>query len=381
MASDRDSCPTAEDVASHADSSTSSESEETDDEDLLHVHIGAPTGCDPPPKQFFRLRDKYVAKLFAVDGQDHKSLFCGTVGTYNQQKKQHAVNYEDKTTFLYTANEVMAMIETFEYWYDKVSHGGRTMPRRKASPYIVKVHRREQIQKQAKKTKSVRLTSASASAAASATNFDDEDTNDEDEDDEDERAVAMGVAIRKMKVKELQQECAKAMLNESGLKAELQARLLEHYKCKDVQTEVRKGKHKCKWERKQFPAPPTPFTDEDFNAASLDIHLDSFPDAVPSPGECYDFYVTDEMWELGRSCTNMYPTTLRSQMQPPPWHSAKKPWPPKWTETPWIFTPEQFKDNTVALYMLGLKHKGKDDLRAMFGSDEFYREDWLKDTG
>ena len=239
-------------------------------------------------------------------------------------KKKHEVNYEDNTTVLYTANEVMAIIETFEFWYEKVSRGGRTMPRRKASPYIVKAHRREQIQKQAKKAKSVPLASSSAAAAASATNFDDEDADDEDEED-DERAIAMGVAIKKMKVKELRQECAKAMLNESGLKAELQDRLLQHYKCKDVQTEVRKGKHKCKWERKQFPAPPTPFTDEDFNAESLKEHLPSFPDAVPSPGECYGFYMTDDMWELGRSCTNMYPTTLRSQMQPPPWHSAKKP--------------------------------------------------------
>ena len=29
--------------------------------------------------------------------------------------------------------------------------------------------------------------------------------------------------------------------------------------------------------------------------------------------------------------------------------------------------------------MFGLKHKGRDDLRSMFGSDEFYKEEWIKD--
>ena len=88
-----------------------------------------------------------------------------------------------------------------------------------------------ETQRETKKTKSVPLASVSAAAAASATNLDDYDADDEDEED-DERAIAMGVAIKKMKVKELRQECAKAMLNESDLKAELQDRLLQHYKCK-----------------------------------------------------------------------------------------------------------------------------------------------------
>mgnify|MGYP003331237136 CR=1 FL=1 len=32
----------------------------------------------------------------------------------------------------------------------------------------------------------------------------------------------------------------------------------------------------------------------------------------------------------------------------------------------------------TTLYIPGLKYKGKDDLRTMFGSDKFYAEPWLK---
>ena len=371
MADGEDSCPEAIDVETSSSDESSSDLDDTDDEDDLHGNIGAPTGCDPPPKQFFRFRGKFVAKTFAVDGQDHQSLFCGVVGNYDQTTKKHQVNYEDKSTISYSADETMKMIETFEFWYDKVSCGGRMMPRRKAGRYIVKAHRRKQIQKKAKETTIVDLSSTATA------NFSDDDADEESE--EDDRAIAIATSIKKMKVKQLREECVKVMLSDSGLKHALQERLLQHYNCKDVTKEVTKGKHKCKWERKQFPAKPTPFTDNTFNATSLKQHLSSFPDAVPSPGNCYGFYMTDEMWELGRTCTNMYPTTLRSQMQPPPWHSAKKPWPPKWTERPWTFSPQQFKNNTVALYMLGLKHKGKDDLRSMFGSHEFYQEEWLKE--
>ena len=362
---EEDSCPELE---TPSDSDSNDGDTDTDDEDDLHGNIGAPTGCDPPPKQFFRFRGKFVAKAFAVDGQDHQSLFCGIIGNYDQTTKKHEVNYEDKSTISYSADEVMKMIETFELWYNKVSRGGRMMSRSKAGRYIVKAHKREQIQKKAKETTIVDLSSASAAAY---------DADDEEEDND--RAIAMAISIKKMKVKQLREECAKAMLNDSGLKKVLQQRLLQHYKCKDVATEVTKGKHKCKWRRKQFPAAPTPFTDDKFNVTSLKQHLPSFPDAVPSPGECYGFYMTDEMWDLGRTCTNMYPTTLRSQMQPPPWHSPKNPWSPRWTETPWTFSSEEFRNNTVALYKLGLKHKGKDDLRSMFGSDEFYQEEWLKE--
>ena len=172
------------------------------------------------------------------------------------------------------------MIETFEFWYAKVSRGGRTMTRRKTSPYIVKAHRRQQIQKNVKKARLVDL--IPGAAAASTTNFDDEDADDE----EDEARIKKAVAIKKMKVKDLRAECTKLLLNESGLKSELQQRLLQHCQCKDIRQEVTRGKHKCKWERKQYPAPPTPFTDDEFNATSLKGYLPSFPDAVPSPGEC-----------------------------------------------------------------------------------------------
>ena len=40
---------------------------------------------------------------------------------------------------------------------------------------------------------------------------------------------------------------------------------------------------------------------------------------------------------------------------------------------------KQFKVNTAAMYLLGLKHKGKDTLCDMFSTDEFYEEKWLKE--
>ena len=37
--------------------SSESEEQDTDDEEKLHGNISAPTGCDPPPKRFFRFRE------------------------------------------------------------------------------------------------------------------------------------------------------------------------------------------------------------------------------------------------------------------------------------------------------------------------------------
>ena len=370
LTDDDDDLPEAVDVNSSSDSESEESEEEdgSDDEDLLHGIIGPPVGCDPPPKQWFRMRGRFVAKEFAVTGQANPSLFCGVVGTYNQTSKKHDVLFEDNSTLSYYADEITAMITTFEVWYNKVSRGGRAMTRKKASPYIVKAHRRKQIQDAAESTVSLTLPAA---ADASTTTTEEDRSSDE--------LIRMAVEIKKMKLKELRAACGKAMLNESGLKKELQQRLMEHHKCNNIVQETTKGKHACTWERKKFNATPTPFTDERFNVESLTKHLPSFPDAVPEPGECYDFFVTDEMWKLGLGCTNNYPRTIRSQMQPPPWHRANLPWPPKWTETPWQFTMKQFKANTVVLYELGLKHKGKDDLRSMFGSDDLYKEEWLKE--
>lgn len=282
--------------------------EDTDDEDVLHGNIGPPVGCDPPPKQWFRLRGKFVAKEFTVTGQEHLSLFCGVVDSYNQTTKKHDVNYEDESTLSYSADEIGEMIATFDLWYAKVSRGGRTMTRKKAAACIVKAHRRKQVQ-DAAESATVDLTAAPTAAAASAT-MTAEEVNHE--------AVKMAVRIKKMRVKEMREECGKLMLNESGLKKALQERLMQHYKCQNILQETVKGKHACKWERKKFDAAPTPFTDAGFNVRSLIVHLPSFPDAVPSPGECHGFFVTDEMWRLGLECTNYYPRTIRSQMQPPP---------------------------------------------------------------
>ena len=367
---DDDDLPNMVDVSSSSDEESESESEDnTDDEDILHGNIGPPVGCDPPPKQWFRMRGKFIAKEFEVSGQEYPSLFCGVVGCYDQTTKRHEVLYEDESTITYAPDEVREMITTFESWYAKVSCGGRAMTRKQAAPYIVKAHRKKQVQDEAERG-TVDLTAAAASSVTEP---------EKSKEHASHAAIQMAVKIKKMKVKELREECTKAMLDESGLKKALQERLMEHYKCKDILHETTKGKHSCVWTRKTFDATPTPFTDQDFNEKSLAQYLPSFPETMPNPGECYDFFMIEEMWRLGLECTNIYPRIIRSQMQPPPWHRAKLPWPPVWTETPWTFTMQQFKANTAALYMLGVKHKGKDNLRSMFGSDEFYQEDWLKE--
>ena len=181
----------------------------------------------------------------------------------------------------------------------------------------------------------------------------------------------MSVYIAKMNVKELRARCDKLKLNSTGLKKDLRDRLAEHYKCSVVTQEKIKGKHKCKWENKIFAdaCTPRPFTDADFNVESLTRLLTCFPDRMPTCGECYEFFHTEEMWELGLTCTNNYPRTIRSQLQPPPWHKSSKPWPPVWTANPWTFTMKEFKNCTAALYLLGLKHKGKDALRWCFLKD------------
>ena len=279
------------------------------------------------------------------------SLFCGIVGSYDQKTKKHEVLYEDKSKLQYSADAVREMISTFELWYARVSCGGRTMSRKKASPYIVKAHRKKQIQDKAE-AGAVDLTVSAAAAAATT------------EEETSEAAVRMAVNIKKMKVSELRALCAKEMLNESGLKAVLQQRLMEHYKCQNILQETTKGKHKCVWKRKKFDATPTPFTDQGFNEASLKKHLPSFAQGkMPSQGECYDFFMTEEMWNLGLGCTNNYPRQIRSQMQPPPWHNPKMPWPPLWTEKPWVFNMEQFKTNTAVLYKVGSDWRSTFDVR------------------
>ena len=323
----------------------SNEDAASGDGELLHGNIGEPVGCDPPPRKMTSFRGKDVAKEFTVDNSDYSSLFCGIVGNYNQRTKKHSVEWEDDTTIVYTASEIITMRETFESWYARVSLGGRNMSRANASRFMVKAHKREQVQNQAKKS------NASAAAAVS------ESSSEEDEED---RATRMSVYIMKMNVKDLRARCDKLKLNSTGLKKELRARLTQHYNCSRslVEKETTKGKHTCKWERKIFAdeCASRPFTDTEFNVVSLTRLLPSFPDSIPSCGECYDFFHTPEMWQLGLDCTNNYPRTIRSQMQPPPWHKANQPWPPVWTDNPWTFTMKQFKANTAVMYLLGLKH-------------------------
>ena len=241
------------------------------------------------------------------------------------------------------------------------------MSRRAAGPFIVKAHKRSMVQARAEAQRTVIELDPNAVTAAELP-----------EETAEENAIKMAAKIKKMKVVELRQECVKAMISEAGLKAELQKRLLQFYNCNVIHAQTVRGKHKATWKRRRVPVQKRPFTNQSFNVESLTKMLPSFPDSLPTPRECFSFYFTDEMFELGRTCTNMYPRFLRSQMQPPPWHNDRNPWPPKWTDHPWNFTPEQFQNCVGALYMLGVKHKGKDDLRSMFGSDPLYSEDWIK---
>ena len=79
--------------------------------------------------------------------------------------------------------------------------------------------------------------------------------------------------------------------------------------------EKTKGKHVYKWQQhKKFDVTPVPFTNEGFNLVSLSKHLPSFPETIPDPGECYDFFMTDEIFDIGLQCTNQYPRQIRSQM-------------------------------------------------------------------
>ena len=117
------------------------------DEDLLHGNVGEPVGCDPPPPQMASFRGKYVVQEFMVDNYDCTSLFCGIVSNYNQETQKHTVEWEDDTTIEYSASAIMEMREIFESWYARVSLGGRNMSRANAGPFMVKAHKREQVQK------------------------------------------------------------------------------------------------------------------------------------------------------------------------------------------------------------------------------------------
>ena len=158
------------------------------DEELLHGNIGEPVGCDPPPRQVISFRGKYVAMEFIVDNNDQPSLFCGIVGSYDQNAKKYTVEWEDDTTIQYTEVEIINMRKTFEFWYARVSLGDRNMSRVNASPFVVKAHKRNLVKKQAKKA------TASVAAAAAA-------VSESSSEDDEEKAAKMSVYIAKMNVK------------------------------------------------------------------------------------------------------------------------------------------------------------------------------------
>ena len=241
--------------------------------------------------------------------------------------------------------------------------GGQRFTRKQALDVVVKAYRRHQLQENAK---NCAVPSTVGAEAASATAADKE---------------VVSARISSMKVSQLKEELGKHNLNDSGLKAELIERLCEHYKCPVPQKKERKetGKHRAKWSRKQTKINnPCAFTDDKFNDESLPGKLPGFPDRMPEPWECHNFFYTDEMWDLGHHGLHAWPKWVAAQEVRPPWTPKNQPWPPVWVQRPLDITLEVYKFFVMLLYMMGAKRLARNNLRAMFSNDELMQEQWLK---
>ena len=264
-------------------------------------------------KNFYVCREclvgKNIAREYLVSINEDLSLFTGVVTNYDQDTKMFSVHYrQDDTTDEYSLADTRKYVDLFETWYAKVSCGGQRFTRTKAHSVIVAAYRKEQLVKKAKEC----AVSASVSATA-ATQVDKE---------------VMTARIAVMKVTQLKAELRKHNLNESGLKAELVKRLCEFHKCElpkqhDAPT---KPKHKVKWQRKKTKNNrPALFSDADFNKDSLKDTLPGFPDRMPEPWECHNFYFTDNMWDLGHRQSQAFPKWVNAQEVRPPWTAKNNP--------------------------------------------------------
>ena len=320
-------------------------------------------GADGNPNDC--LIGKYVAKVFLPEDSDDDRLYTGAVTQYDQKSKKFTVIYHsDKYLEKCSAADVHKLRKIFEKWYAKVSVKGQRFTRKQALPIVCQAYDKETQVLKAKLGAPIDLSTYPEPGQAS----------------EDQR-VKLALSIKAMKVVTLRSELTQLKMNSSGLKQELQERLAEHYKVElpgKESKEVR-NKHKVVWSNKKLPVKQTDFTDQGFNDENLQGKLAGFPDRVPEPWECHNFFVTDEMWDLGLQQINLYPKTLGATQTRPPWTPERHPWPPKWTSNPHTFDMREYQHYTMVMHLLGVKRLGKNNLRAMFSNDKLLQEPWLKD--
>lgn len=285
------------------------------------------------------------------------------------------MKFSDGVTLPYNRAETGKMLDLFEHWYSIVSRGGRFCTRSKARAQIVNAYKKKCVKDK------VMASRATASAAASATVSEEVDLTVDSDDEEGQIRAAIG--LRKMKKKECFDVCKKLGVDTHGSVKELRTRIAKvrhiDLAAPDSEKKVRiEAKHKATWAPRRVTVERAPFTRERFNMESLTAHLPGFPDRCPTPAECWQFFFTKEMVQLGVQCTNLYPRYISSCMVRPPWVREDHSWPPKWTASAVKFTEETFVTQLMVLYMLGLKHKRRCTLRSMFGTDEYFAERWLK---
>ena len=282
------------------------------------------------------------------------------------------VKFSDGITLSYNRDELVSMLDYFEHWYIIVSRGGRTMTRAKARDQIVAAHRKHCIKQKAEEA------AAEKSAAAAGSEID--LTVDSDDEEGQLRAACI---IKKMVKDDCVQYAKKKGLDTHGTRAELRERIAAHH-CIDLTIADSVGKkmpakHKATWSTKRVHNRRRPFTNEQFNVESLKANLPGYEDGkCPDPWECWEFFFTKEMLDLGVKCSNQYPKYINSCLVRPPWINASLPWPPKWAAKPYKFDAKTFREQIMVLYLLGLKQKRRCRLRPMFGNDGLYSEPWLK---
>lgn len=189
--------------------------------------------------------------------------------------------------------------------------------RAKATTQVVAAHRRKQIKDHAMST--------AASASSSAVQLDSIEEGD------DAGQIAAAVKISKMLKSECVEECKKLQLDVTGSRAELRERIAAHCHIdlglakRTSQQKQPTGKHAAHWTANAAHVAPVPFGDSTYNVESLKKLLAGFPDTMPTPEDCWEFFFTPEMQELGSKCTNIYPKFINSCLVRPPWTRADLP--------------------------------------------------------
>ena len=298
-------------------------------------------------------------------------LFTGVVKSYCQRQKLFDVYYaEDNTTERYSFEELKPCLDLFEEWYATVSNKGQRFTRKQACPIIVKSFRQQRFLDCAKEGNPSDSASATVTSSVSSATAD-------------VSKEKLGANIAVMNVRALRGQLKKYHLNDSGKKEELQQRLCTFHNVtmpeQSSTKKKQKKKHGATWVSRELAVNKARFSDDDFNDASLQIHLLGYAESkMPAPHECHNFFFTQKMWDIGRDCFNAYPRYLGSLQARPPWTPSNHPWPPTWTESPLKFNDQEYKHHTMILHLLGLKRLGRNSVRKMFSTDTFQREDWLR---